>query len=249
MNNLSLIEKNDSLALLKATICKGVTDDEFKIFLHACVRTGLDPFMKQIYAVKRFESGREVMTIQMGIDGFRLIAERTNKYAPGKEPSFAYNEKGDLVSATAYVRKQTTDGTWHEVSATAFYSEYVQRKKDGTPTKFWSQMPFNQLAKCAEALALRKSFPANLSGIYTHEEMAQAGEAQFEMIEKKPDEPPDSKKDDFLAHFAPEEHEMIEKYLQKYVEHFKGKTINQAIEDYSDLEKFKSHFSKWKAKQ
>lgn len=164
------------IELLKNTICKGSTDNEFMLFSHACKRTGLDPFMKQIHAVKRWDSSakREVMSIQTGIDGYRLIAERTGKYAPGREPTYIYDKDGKLVSATAYVKKQTNDGTWHEVCATAFYNEYVQTTKEGNPTSFWKKMPHGQLAKCAEALALRKAFPAELSGIYTHEEMQQA---------------------------------------------------------------------------
>jgi len=169
----------DKIQLLKNTVCKGSSDNEFQLFLHACQRTGLDPFMRQIYAVKRPErqkdgSYKEMMTIQTGIDGYRLIAERTGKYAPGKEPSFQYVQDGKLISATAYVKKQTMDGTWHEVSATAFYEEYVQTTKDGKPTRFWERMRHNQLAKCAEALALRKAFPGEFSGIYTTEEMQQA---------------------------------------------------------------------------
>ena len=78
------------------------------------------------------------------------------------------------MSATAYIKKQTSDGTWHEVSATAHYIEYCQRNKEGQPTRFWEGMAHSQLAKCAEALALRKSFPADLSGLYTADEMRQA---------------------------------------------------------------------------
>lgn len=169
------LEKS-KVELLKNTICKGSSDEEFKLFLHACQRTGLDPFMKQVYAVKRWDSRqkKEVMSIQTGIDGYRLIAERTGKYAPGKEPTYTYDAEKRLLSATAYVKKQTADGSWHEVAATAFYSEYCQRDKEGNPTRFWMTMAHNQLSKCAEALALRKAFPGDLSGIYTQEEMAQA---------------------------------------------------------------------------
>lgn len=166
--------------LLKRTICKGSDDNELELFIHACKRTGLDPFMKQIYAVKRWSSSekREVMTMQTSIDGFRVIAERTGRYAPGKETSYVYDNSGKneplLVSATAFVKKLTNDGTWHEVAATAFFEEYAQRNKEGKLTQFWERMPHVMLAKCAESLALRKAFPAELSGIYTFDEMAQA---------------------------------------------------------------------------
>ncbi len=164
------------LHLLKDMFSKDCSDQEFEIFIHACQRTGLDPFMKQIYPVSRWNADlkRNSMTIQTGIDGYRLIGERTGKYAPGREPSYTYNDNGHIISCTAYVKKMTPDGTWHEVAATTFYEEYVQRKKDGTPTRFWLNMAHNQLAKCSEALALRKAFPAEMSGLYTSDEMSQA---------------------------------------------------------------------------
>lgn len=190
-NEISLIDNiQEKIELWKSTFAKGLTNDEFEIFKYACIRTGLDPIFKQIHPVKRKDAklGRDVLTIQTGIDGFRLIADRTNKYSPGREYTYNYDEKGLLVSATAYIKKMTSDGTWHEVSASAFYSEYVQTKYDGSPMQFWLKMKHNQLGKCAEALALRKAFPADLSGIYTTEEMAQADiqmTDNVEVVEKK----------------------------------------------------------------
>lgn len=170
--------KEKQVALIKQMFCKGLTDVEADVFALTCQRTGLDPYTGQIYAVKRWDAqlGKEVMSIQTGIAGYRLIAERTGCYAPGREPTFTYDKNGHLISATAYVKKLTKDGTWHEVAATAFYSEYVQKKKDGTPTKFWANMPHSQTAKCAESLALRRAFTADLAGLMTTEEMSQAEE-------------------------------------------------------------------------
>jgi phage recombination protein Bet len=164
------------LDLLKETICKGATDQEFQLFVNICQRTGLDPFMKQVFPVKRWDSklGRESMTVQTSIDGYRLIAERSGNYVPGNEPTFTYDKDGNLISATAYVKKRTSDGIWHEISASAFYDEYCQRDKQGNPTQFWKKMRHTMLAKCAEALCLRKAFPADLHQLYTQEEMEQA---------------------------------------------------------------------------
>jgi len=175
------------LDLIKRTICKGTTDDELELFIHACKRTGLDPFMRQIFAVKRWDSSvkREIMTIQTGIDGYRLIADRTGKYAPGRETEFGYDAEGNLRWAKAYIKKMTPDGQWHEISAIAFWEEYVQTTKEGKPTLFWLKKGHIMLSKCAEALALRKTFPAELSGIYTKEEMAQEFSSTEERLVEK----------------------------------------------------------------
>jgi len=165
VNKSGEIEALDSKKdLIKRTFCKGGSDDELELFMHACKRTGLDPFMKQIYAIKRGNS----MTIQTGIDGFRLIAERTGNYSPGRESSFSYDEKGKITSATSYIKKRTSDNIWHEVASTAYMEEYNANQG------LWNKMPRTMLAKCAEALALRRAFPAELSGIYTSDEMNQA---------------------------------------------------------------------------
>lgn len=165
----------DQVELLKRTICKGATDDELKLFVHACQRMRLDPFMKQVHAVKRWDSKekKEVMSIQTGIDGYRLIADRTGKYAGSDEPSFDSESSHHPGRATVTVYK-LVDGQRCGFSATARWTEYAQHKTDGKLFSNWERMPYLMLGKCAEALALRKAFPAELSGIYTDDEMGQA---------------------------------------------------------------------------
>lgn len=152
---------SDHVELIKNTVCKGSTDQELDLFLYTANQIGLNPLMGQIHAVKRFDKsvGREVMSIQIGVDGYRLIAERTGKYAPGRDTAFSYDKNGRLISARAFVKKLTQDGTWHEVSAIAFYGECVQTNREGRPTMLWHSKPHVMLEKCAEVAALRKAFP------------------------------------------------------------------------------------------
>lgn len=169
-------DNKEKIQLIKDYCGNGLTTLEMQLFLYTCKRLYLDPMARQIHAVKRWNSllKRESMTIQIGIDGYRLIADRTGKYAPGKAEEFKYDENKKLISATAYVMKMTNDGKWHEISATAYYDEYVGLTKAGVPNSMWNSKPHIMLGKCAESLALRKAFPAELSGVYTKEEMQQA---------------------------------------------------------------------------
>lgn len=167
--------------LIKRTVAKGASDDELKMFLHIANKTGLDPFVRQIYSVKRWNSdiGGFVMTTQTGIDGYRLIAERTGNYAPGKDTTFIYDENQKLVSATAFIMKRVGD-QWFEVSATARFDEYCQKKKDGSLMNMWETKSHVMLSKCAEALALRRAFPAELSGVYVEDELGTPHEEKKE---------------------------------------------------------------------
>jgi phage recombination protein Bet len=151
-------------------IPKGTPDGTIRLYARICAATGLSPIKRQIHLVARWTKDGTVYTPQTGIDGYRFLADMTGKYMAGREPQFLMDKEGNLISATAYV-KRLHGVEWHEVAATAFYSEYVQTNKEGQPNAMWRKSPHVMLAKCAEALALRRAFPGSFAGLYTDEEM------------------------------------------------------------------------------
>ena len=168
MSNIVTTFNPSQLDLIKNQIAKGCTDGEIEYFIGVCQRTGLDPFQRQIYAIRRKDNKVEKMTIQTGIDGYRLIADRTGRYAGSDDPIHHCDAAGNLTRSTVTVWK-IVSGVRCSFTASALFDEYVQQF-----SPMWTKMKFTMLAKCAEALALRKAFPADLSGLYTTEEMMQS---------------------------------------------------------------------------
>jgi phage recombination protein Bet len=179
----------DQIDLITRTIARGASKDELAMFLAQCQRTGLDPFSRQIYWIKRGNQG----STQVSIDGFRVIAERSGEL-DGQEVHWCNDEgqwfdvwlkKENPAAARVLVYRK---GCSRPFPGIAKWSEYSA----GGP--MWQKMPATMLAKCAEALALRKAFPHQLSGLYTPDEMGQAESGQvpplvIEAAPKRPDPP------------------------------------------------------------
>jgi phage recombination protein Bet len=155
--------------IIKNQIAKGCSDGELQLFAQICTKTGLDPFSRQIYAISR--GGK--MTVQTSIDGFRTIAARSGLYGgsmtewcgdDGVWHDVWLSSKPPAAAKTTVWRL----GSTHPFTGVARYGAYQQGNS------MWSKMPDVMTGKVSEALALRKAFPAELSGIYSGDEMDQA---------------------------------------------------------------------------
>ena len=163
----------EQVDLLKRSICAGATNDELMMFVAQCKRTGLDPFSRQIYSLP-LKGKRQTL---VSIDGFRLIAERSGKYAgqlgpwwcgeDGEWKDVWLSNKPPVAARIGVVRSDFKEPLY----AVARYASYAQQ------SAVWQRMPELMIAKVAEALALRRAFPQELSGLYSSEEMEQAIDA------------------------------------------------------------------------
>jgi len=173
----------EEVEVLKNYIARDATDTELKYFLTMARMKGLDPFVRGIHFVKRrfYDEDKKMyvptFSIQIGIDGYRTIADRTG-LLDGIITGHKYVDN-ELIGYCTVYRKDWSHPVYVEVS----YKEYVQRDKQGNPTRFWRDMPVTMIEKVAEAHALRTAFAAYLSGIYTDEEMQQADDVNTVPIE------------------------------------------------------------------
>lgn len=164
--------------IIRDSFANGASDKEFALLMEIARARRLNPLMRQIHFVQRWDSSknRMVWSWQVSIDGLRAVAERTGLYAGQDEPEFVDGPDGAPVLCKVRVWRKD----WPRPAVgVAHWSEYVQTTKDRTtgkerPAAMWARMPHVMLAKCAESLALRKAFPEDASGLYTTEEMGQA---------------------------------------------------------------------------
>lgn len=171
--------------MIRANFSTGATKSEFEVLMAIAKARKLNPLLKQVYFVKRKDKklNKEVWSVQISIDGLRAIAERTGAYDGQDEPEFEYNADKEIVLARVKVYKK---GVSRPFVGVARWDEYVQTTYEGAPTKFWKDMPYTMLGKCAEALAIRKAFPEDSGGLYVAEEMMQ-GESPQQLTQR--DEP------------------------------------------------------------
>jgi phage recombination protein Bet len=153
-------------------------------FLQQCARTGLDPIARQIYCIER--AGK--WQIQISIDGARLVAQRSGEYrgqtpaqwtGDGREWFDVWLDKEPPRAARVGVYREGFIEPLYAVARWDSYAVYTTdwKTKAQKLSSMWAKMPDVMLSKVAEMLALRKAFPQDLSGLYSTEEMEQAGPA------------------------------------------------------------------------
>jgi len=184
---------DEQKALIKAQICEGATDDEIKLFLHLCNKLQLDPFCRQIFLIERRSqvNGKWIprKIPMISIDGMRLVADRSGQYSGQLGPFWA-DKNGkwfDLwtqdippfAAKIGILKTNFSEPLW----SIAEWKSYAQYNSDKKLNKFWGQFSTLMLAKCAEALGLRKCFP-DLSGLYIPEEINDSPIIESKSFEK-----------------------------------------------------------------
>jgi phage recombination protein Bet len=179
-----LAKYNDAQLTLIRSICPaGAGEIDFAMFMCTADRIGLDPFANQIWLASRWDtrSQRETFYPLVKIDGFRSIADRTGECDGQDGPYWCGNDgvwkdvwlhdNAPTAAKVIVYRK----GQTHGYVGIATLSSYAPLDKEGKPDPVWARLPDVMLAKVAESIALRKAFPMQLGGVYTPEEMRQAG--------------------------------------------------------------------------
>ena len=169
---------SDQLDLIKRPVAKDAPPDELKLYLYDCARQGVHPLDKLIFFTKR--SGK--YTPITSIDFMRTRAADTGEYAGSDDAVHSdHDDSADNWTASVTVYR-LVQGQRCAFTATARWSEYKPEQNDF----MWKRMPYTMLAKCAEALALRKGFPRQLAGLYAREEMDQAGPSSGGFVVEAP---------------------------------------------------------------
>ncbi len=170
---------------LKTSLYPGASDASVDMVLAYCEAARLDPMQKPVHIVPMWDGkAREMRDVVMpGIGLYRTNAARTGQFAGMSEPEFGpmVTERvgnkevtyPDWCKVTAY--RQLPSGHIAEFTAVEYWIENYAIKggkdQDQSPNAMWSKRVRGQLAKCAQAQALRMAFPEAVGAVPTAEEM------------------------------------------------------------------------------
>ncbi|TPG95433.1 phage recombination protein Bet [Haemophilus haemolyticus] len=179
----ALTERNIDTAVwttLQNSVFPGAKDESILLAVDYCKARKLDILKKPCHIVPMSvtdaktgnKNWRDI--IMPGIYEQRITAFRTGQMAGQDEPVFGDTVTFKGIEAPEWCRVTVYRFINNErcaFSHTEYFCEACATTKEGKPNSMWSKRPRGQLAKCAEAGALRKAFPDELGGVITADEV------------------------------------------------------------------------------
>lgn len=185
-SNALAITDAELITVLRSSVYPGATDASIKMVISYCAAAGLDPMLKPVHIVpmnvkkpgSRDKEWRDV--VMPGIGLYRIQATRTGIYLGKTEPEFGPDVTKKLGG------KDVTFPLWCRVTVKKAIGQHVAEftakelwvenyatagNDTDAPNAMWGKRPYGQLAKVAEAQALRQAFPELLGGTHTADEM------------------------------------------------------------------------------
>jgi len=191
--------------ILGASLYPGASANSLNLVLSYCRAANLDPMQKPVHIVPMWDGKMKQMrdVVMPGVGLYRTQAARTNQFAGMSEPEFGPAVSEQLGGVTieypqwcrVTVKRQLVSGAMAEFTAVEFWKENYAVKggadKSIAPNTMWAKRPRGQIAKCAEAQALRKAFPEAIGAQPTAEEMEgkSLDEPVIEGVSRVVDEP------------------------------------------------------------
>ena len=207
------VSEQELMNVLRNSLYPGAQDDSIKLVIGYCKASGLDPMQKPVHIVPMWDSKSGSMrdVIMPGIGSYRTQAARSGEYAGVSDAEYGPDVTEELggvkITYPAWckvtVKRLLQNGIIAEFSATERWRENYAvkggKEKSVAPNAMWNKRPYAQIAKCAEAQALRKAFPEvgaqptadEMEGKQINEVDAQTGEVYTKTAEQPAYEKPE----------------------------------------------------------
>ena len=181
---------DEIISVLQSSLYPGAAADSVRMVMQYCAAARLDPMQKPVHivpmSVKNTQTGHSEWrdVIMPGIGLYRIQADRSGTYAGISAPEFGPDKTGAFTDKNGnrvnvvypewcrIVASKMVDGRIVEFTAQEYWLENYasDSSKSDAPNRMWRKRPRGQLAKCAEAQALRKAWP-EVGAAPTAEEM------------------------------------------------------------------------------
>lgn len=172
-NALATLNEGELMKVLQASLYPGAAPESIKLVLGYCKAAGLDPMQKPVHIVPMWDSkaGQMRDVVMPGVNLYRTQAARSGECAGVTEPEFGPDVTeavgGQTITFPQWCRvtvsRRLPTGEIVNFTAREFWKENYAVKggkdKSIAPNAMWTKRPYGQIAKCAEAQALRKAFP------------------------------------------------------------------------------------------